>query len=247
MKINAFIACRLGSKRIKFKNLLLLEGKPLFSYLTNNAILCKRISNLYINTDSELIIKVAKDIYKKRLNYFLREPHLGTSSTSLDDYVFDFMKKCPGDITIFLNPCSVFLRAQTIDNAIEYFINRKLDSCCASEVSQTHCFYKNKSINFDINKKQPRSQDLTPVHCMTSGFFIWRNNIFLKNYRNNSAANFSGNFESYGISKFESIDIDTYEDLNFAKKILSQNNQKNSYEYHDSIKDLVKNNLIQPN
>ena len=50
MKINAFIACRLGSTRIKFKNLLLLQGKPLFSYLTDNAILCKNITSLYMNS-----------------------------------------------------------------------------------------------------------------------------------------------------------------------------------------------------
>ena len=47
MKINAFIACRLGSKRVKFKNLLLLNGSPLFSYLTDSAILCKNINNLF--------------------------------------------------------------------------------------------------------------------------------------------------------------------------------------------------------
>ena len=56
---------------------------------------------------------------------------------------------------------------------------------------------------------------------MTSGFFIWRNKTFIEYYEKNSAANFCGNFESYGISKMESIDIDNYEDLEFAERFLN--------------------------
>ena len=42
-KVNAFIGCRLGSTRVKFKNLLLLDNKPLFSYLTDNALQANKI------------------------------------------------------------------------------------------------------------------------------------------------------------------------------------------------------------
>ena len=44
-KINAFIGCRAGSTRVKCKNLLLLNEKPLFTYLTNNALKSNKISN----------------------------------------------------------------------------------------------------------------------------------------------------------------------------------------------------------
>ena len=247
MKINAFIACRLGSTRVKFKNLLLINGKPLFSYLTESASNCEEITDLYLNTDSDLIIEAAKDIYQNKIKYFKRHSLLGTSKASLDDYVYDFMMKIPGDITIFLNPCSLFLKSQTIDNAIRYFIKSNLDSCCASKVAQTHCFFKNKSINFDIAKKQPRSQDIEPIHCMTSGFFIWRNNVFIDHYKNNAAANFCGNFESYGISSFESIDIDTNEDLEIAEKFISNNKNKYQFIYHPLVSNLIKKDLIKPN
>ena len=51
--INAFIGCRLGSTRVKFKNLSLLDNKPLFTYLTNSALATSNIDNLYLNTDSK--------------------------------------------------------------------------------------------------------------------------------------------------------------------------------------------------
>ena len=88
-KVNAFIGCRLGSTRVKFKNLLLLDNKPLFSYLTDNALQANKIENLYLNTDSEYLVDIAKTIYQKKLNYYVRPAHLGSSKAKLDDFVFD--------------------------------------------------------------------------------------------------------------------------------------------------------------
>tara|TARA_Y100001978_G_C23667203_1_gene421808 strand:- start:291 stop:1037 length:747 start_codon:yes stop_codon:yes gene_type:complete len=245
--INAFIACRLGSTRVKFKNLLLLNNKPLFTYLTDNSLNSKKINNLFINSDSEIILDIARSIYKSKVLYFLRDPNLGTSKAALDDYVYDFMIKFPSDITVFLNPCSLFLKGKTIDSALGYFINNNLDSCCASQLAQTHCFYKNKAINFRSDYRQPRSQDLTPIHCMTSGFFIWRNKTFINHYENSKAANFCGKFESYGISDFESIDIDTEEDLEIANRFLSSEGKPFDYKYHKSVDELIKKGLIRTN
>ena len=45
--INAFIGCRQGSTRVKFKNLSLLDNKPLFTYLTNSALETSNIDNLF--------------------------------------------------------------------------------------------------------------------------------------------------------------------------------------------------------
>ena len=106
-KVNAFIGCRLGSTRVKFKNLSLLDNKPLFTYLTDSAIAASKIDNLYLNTDSQYIVDVAKKIMKK-LNYYIRPSHLGSSKAKLDDFVFDFMSNFPSEITIFLTPVVYF-------------------------------------------------------------------------------------------------------------------------------------------
>ena len=66
VSINAFVGCRLGSTRVKFKNLSLLDEKPLFTYLTNSALKSTNIDNLFLNTDSQYIVDVAKKIYKKK-------------------------------------------------------------------------------------------------------------------------------------------------------------------------------------
>ena len=55
-KINAFVGCRAGSTRVKCKNLLLLNEKPLFTYLTNSALKSNKISNLLGYTSKSEVI-----------------------------------------------------------------------------------------------------------------------------------------------------------------------------------------------
>ena len=58
---NAFIGSRIGSTRVKCKNLLLLlDNQPLFTYLTNSALKSSKIDNLYLNTNSKYLVAIAK-------------------------------------------------------------------------------------------------------------------------------------------------------------------------------------------
>ena len=245
--INAFIGCRLGSTRVKFKNLSLIDNKPLFTYLTDSALESSSINNLYLNTDSKYIVDVAKEIYKKKLNYYIRPSHLGSSEAKLDDFVYDFMINFPSEITIFFNPCCIFLKSETIEKAINYFLKNNLDSLCASRVAQTLCFIKNKPINFSFDTGQPRTQDLNPIHCQTCAFFIWKTETFKNAYKKNTAGNFCGKFESYGLSTLESIDIDTEEDFLIAESILIGKKNKFNFTYHKYDDKLIKNGIIKPN
>ena len=245
--INAFIGCRLGSTRVKFKNLSLINKKPLFTYLTNSALATSKINELFLNTDSKYIVDIAKRIYKNKLNYYIRPSHLGSSKAKLDDFVYDFMINFPSEITIFFNPCCLFLKPETIDNAIDYFIKKNLDSLCASRLAQTLCFINNKPINFSFETGQPRTQDLDPVHCQTCAFFIWKSETFIKAYKKNNAGNFCGKFESYGLSTLESIDIDTEDDFLIAESILSGRKKKFNFTYHKDVDNLIKKGIIKPN
>ena len=59
-KVLAVIPARKGSKRIKNKNLLLLNGKPLIYYTIKAAKESKYIDDWLVSSDSDEIIKIAK-------------------------------------------------------------------------------------------------------------------------------------------------------------------------------------------
>ena len=141
----------------------------------------------------------------------------------------------------------MFLKTETIDSAIDYFIKKDLDSLCASRVAQTLCFLKNKPINFSFETSQPRTQDLEPIHCQTCAFFIWKTETFLESYKKNKSGNFCGKFESYGLSTIEAIDIDNEEDFLIAENILLGKERKFNFKYHQSVETLIKDGKIKPN
>ena len=54
------IPARSGSKRVKNKNIRLLSGKPLISYVIETAL--KTNLPVYVNTDCEIILEYIKDL-----------------------------------------------------------------------------------------------------------------------------------------------------------------------------------------
>jgi len=245
MKIVAFVASRMGSTRVPFKNVRLINKKPLFYYLLDTATKCKQIDKVYLNTDSDDILQISESFFDKKVHHYKRPPNLGTSSASLDDYVYEFLQNIDTDIIIFLNPCSPLLKSSTIDSAISYFIENKLNSLTASEAVQTHAFKNNRALNFSFNKPQPRSQDLDDIHLMTSGFFIWDAKKFATNYLKYGYANFIEPFESYPLGKIESLDIDDEEDWALVEAYM--NSEIKQPTYHDLVSSRIINGEIKVN
>ena len=66
-KIIGMIPARLGSKRVKKKNLRLIGGKPLISYVIEAALDVKYFDEIYINSESDVFSEIAKKYNKFRI------------------------------------------------------------------------------------------------------------------------------------------------------------------------------------
>ena len=60
MKIIGMIPARLGSKRIKKKNLRLIDGLPLIQYIINAAKASSLLDEVYINSESTQFADIAE-------------------------------------------------------------------------------------------------------------------------------------------------------------------------------------------
>lgn len=247
MRVNAFIAVRMGSRRVPLKNFRMIGGKPLYEHLTETALQLKATDQIFLNSDSDIALEIAREKFGTQIGYHLRPSELGTSAASLDSYAYEFMVAHPADITVFLNPCSLLLTATTIDQAIAHVIKWNLDSCVSSKRGQTHVFFENQPINFSFDAAQPRSQDLVPVHLMTSGFFIWKNSSFTAAFEAMGHANFSGKFESFAVSDLEATDIDTEEDFLAAAHLIDGGARPKAPSYHPLIEKMHSRGELKPN
>ena len=59
-KIFAMIPARIGSQRLKKKNLALINKKPLIEYVIDSAKKTKFFNEIYINSDDKVFKKIAQ-------------------------------------------------------------------------------------------------------------------------------------------------------------------------------------------
>ena len=97
MKIVGMIPARLGSKRIFKKNLRLIDGKPLISYICDTIKKCKVFDEIYINSESSIFEDIA---IKNGIKFYKRPEKYANDVSTNDDFALDFMNNINGDILI---------------------------------------------------------------------------------------------------------------------------------------------------
>ena len=146
MRIIAEIPARAGSKRVKNKNLRLLNGKPMISYVIEEAKKSKMLTDVYVNSDCDKIGKFAKDLGVK---FYKRPIDLGGDFTTSDEYNYDFINSISPDILVQINPVCPLIESDDIDNIIKHFVDNNFDSLVTVKEERLQAFCDGKPVNFD--------------------------------------------------------------------------------------------------
>lgn len=244
MKIIAMIPARMGSKRIKNKNIRFLGNKPLICHILDNAKKSKLIKEIYINSESKIFDDIAKD---NNVNFYKRKKYLSSDKATNDEFAADFLENVECDILIQLLPTSPFLDSETIDKFIKYMVKNKLDTLISTKEIKIECLFKGKSLNFDKKKHTPPSQLLNPVDAYACGIMGWRKNNYLKNMKKFDCA-YHGGIGKVGYYKLKGdclIDIDNEEDFDLANHVYrSKNNIKIKPNYYSNKNKIIFNSNV---
>lgn len=231
-KILGIIPARIGSKGLKFKNIKILNSKPLIYWPFKTLKKSKFVDKIIINTDSNKIKKIANDIGADVP--FLRPKNLATDNTKISDVIIHTIKyfkkkKLFYDYVLLLEPTSPLTTTKDIDNAIETLEknDRKADALVSvAENISAHpkfCvkldhnqFIKsfNKSFH-DINR-----QKLDKLYYYSGNFYLSKVETFLKKktfYHKKTMGLIS--------SKLKSFEIDDELDFFIVDKIMKYYNK----------------------
>lgn len=214
MKVVAFVPIRLNSKRVAGKNMKSLGGQPLMCYILKTLASIKKIDDVYVYCSQESVKPYLPDGVK-----FLKRPEYLDRDETLGKEIYEeFTKTIDADIYILAHTTSPFMKASTIENALDKVMNEGYDSAFSCEKIQTFTWYKGKPLNYDL-KEIPRTQTIEPVYVETSAFFMFKRDIW-KVHKQRIG------FKPYMafVDKIEGVDIDWPEDFQFAEKILEINN-----------------------
>ncbi len=222
-KIIAMIPARIGSTRLKMKNLALLNDKPLISYAINAAQESGVFDHIIINSDSIVFNQIAE---QHGVEFYHRPKELGSSETKSDEVVADFLRNFPCDIIAWVNSIAPLQTGSVIKSIVEYFLYENLDTLHTVKNEQVHCNFKNSPINYKLNEIFSRTQDLEPLQPFVYTVMMWRAETFLGNYLKKGQAIFCGKVGYYAVDKISSIIVKDESDLFLVQNILQTRDAK---------------------
>ncbi len=103
------IPARLGSKRIKKKNLRLIDGLPLIQYIINAAKGSSLLDEIYINSESTQFTAIAED---SGVKFYQRPEELSFDEATNDDFALDFINNVECDVLVQLLSTSPFISTE---------------------------------------------------------------------------------------------------------------------------------------
>lgn len=219
-KVLCIIPARGGSKRIPKKNIVDFFGKPLIAYTIDAAVQSKLFeNNIFISSDSQEILDIA-DSYEN-VQKIVRPKDISGDNASLEDAAIHLLESVSEkfDYLCLLMPNCPLRNAQDIKDS--YTIMKKTKANTLMSVIDYYWLYpfwalqeKNGSLDFFNKKYLVDSKDLPKnIYCPTGAVRWVRVGNFLRERK------FYGkNLKKYEIPFERGADIDTYKDLELAKK-----------------------------
>ena len=212
-KIVAFVHAKGTSERVPSKNLRLLGDKPLFYYAIRNSLASSLIDEVVIDSDSDKILELGVSYGATALK---RPDKLATNLATGDDLAYWQASNRPNSqIVLQVIPTAPFLKPASIDNAIKTLLDNNVDSVVGVAKEALYIWENNKPAYY-VDGKIPNSKDLTPILSETTGLYINKTDSVLRNKKRLNPESCM----SYILSKIESVDINTEEDVEFAELLM---------------------------
>ena len=204
-----------NSVRVSGKNFRDFCGKPLFRWILDTLLQVEEIDQVIINTDARDILKQNGLVDADRITIRDRKPEICGDHVSMNLVLADDVANVPADIYLMTHTTNPLMSADTVRKALAEFQAAKAkgaaDSLFTVDKVQTR-FYRSdcSPVNHDPNNLIP-TQNLEPWFEENSNLYIFTADSFAK-----TNARIGKQPMMYQGPYFESIDIDTQEDWDFA-------------------------------
>lgn len=225
-KVLAIIPARAGSKGIKDKNIIDLNGKPLIAHSIEAGLKSKYINKLVVSTDGEKIAKIAKD-YGAEVP-FLRPKHLATDTAKTIDCVIHCIEELKKngeeyDYVVLLQPTQPLRQPWHIDEPFELIIKRNEDSLVSISKVKDHPVLMRTidksgyAINLLEGSSTKRRQEFPDFYKVNGAIYINKINENL-----NYDTSFNDNKLVYIMDEQYGVDIDDMLDVEIAKLLIKK-------------------------
>ncbi len=214
-RIVALLPMKAHSSRVSGKNFRDFCGKPLFRWILDTLLSIDEIDEIVINTDARTILASHGVIDSDRIRIRDRMPDICGDFVSMNRVLADDVANVDAGTYLMTHTTNPLMKPETVRGALAAFRDAKAecraDSLFTVDKIQTRFYRADSSpVNHDPNNLI-RTQDLEPWFEENSNLYIFTRESFSE-----TNARIGRQPMMYESAKFESIDIDTPEDWEFA-------------------------------
>jgi CMP-N-acetylneuraminic acid synthetase len=214
--IIAMIPARLGSQRLKQKNLLKINDVPIISLAMRKANSLSCFDEVWVNSESDIIGQLAAD---EGIKFHKRPEHLGGNNASSEEFVHEFLLSHPCDYLVQLHSIAPLITRDEIERFVEMLSNGKYDTLLSGVNEQIHCLMDGQPLNFSKDKMDA-TQEMAAIQRVSWSITGWRTSAYLSTFEQGSCATFNGALGFFNLSRPSGLVIKTEEDYLMAKALV---------------------------
>ena len=215
MKTIAIIPARLGSQRLKQKNLREIGGEPMIVWAIRKAMLSAVFDEVYVNSENTVFEEYA---IREGARFYRRPEVLGNHVATSEDYIRDFYENIECDRLVQIHSIAPLLTVEEVRGFVRMFQEGTHEVQLSCVLEQIECAYAGQPINFAFDRKT-NSQELKPIQRIPWSITGWRRESYLKACREGHTATYAGRVEFFPVARTSGLIVKQEEDFSIVSAL----------------------------
>ena len=215
-RIVALVPMRHDSERVPGKNYRPMAGQPLYRHIVAALLGCPDISQVVIDTDSDVIKRDAAEQFPQ-VTVLDRPEHLRDGNIPMNDVLRNDVRQVPADLYLQTHSTNPLLKPSTIQRAIRDFRDRRENDSLFSvtRIQARLWSAESRPMNHDPSVLL-RTQDLAPVYLENSCLYMFTGELL-----EDRGTRIGAQPLLFEIDRDEASDIDTEQDFNVVEALMA--------------------------
>jgi len=212
----AMIPARMGSQRLKQKNLRELQGVPLITRAIRKCREAGVFDEVWVNSEHLAFGEIAR---AEGVGFHQRPEALGNNQATSEQFVAEFLEAHDCEFLFQVHSIAPLLSVEDVRAFVRAMEAGEHDCLLSYEPIQIECAIDGHPVNFTFEQKT-NSQDLKPVQRIAWSITGWRRSTFLAAARAGRCATYAGRVGLHAVDHFAAHVIKTESDFRLAEAIL---------------------------
>lgn len=212
----AMIPARMGSQRLKQKNLRELDGLPLIARAIRKCKAAGVFDEIWVNSEHDAFGEIAR---AEGVGFHKRPEVLANNVATSEQFVYEFFQTHRCDRMFQVHSIAPLLSAADTAAFVRAMHAGGFDTMLSCVHEQIECAYEGRPVNFTFTEKT-NSQELKPIQRITWSITGWTRATYLAAADAGQTATYAGKVGFHPIDRLGGHIIKTEEDFQIAQALL---------------------------